>query len=109
MRARLLEDYGLEIGAGLGDLAGKVWRIGLMGYSSRPDNILLCLAALGSELNDLGLGLTRARPWRPRNGSSTPEATAWERRLAATGPRSLPRGCSNRARPVPTIPALTPK
>jgi alanine-glyoxylate transaminase/serine-glyoxylate transaminase/serine-pyruvate transaminase len=36
VRARLLGEYGLEIGAGLGALAGKVWRIGLMGWSSRP-------------------------------------------------------------------------
>jgi len=45
-RARLLKEYNLEIGAGLGDLAGKVWRIGLMGYSSRPANVELCLRAL---------------------------------------------------------------
>lgn len=54
VRARLLDTYDLEIGAGLGALAGKVWRIGLMGYSSRPENILLCLGALGSVLNDMG-------------------------------------------------------
>jgi alanine-glyoxylate transaminase / serine-glyoxylate transaminase / serine-pyruvate transaminase len=54
VRARLLREYGLEIGAGLGDLAGRVWRIGLMGHSSRPTNILLCVAALGAVLNDLG-------------------------------------------------------
>ena len=57
VRTRLLQEYGLEIGAGLGDLAGKVWRIGLMGYSSRRANITLCLAALGGILNDLGLDL----------------------------------------------------
>ena len=45
-RARLLQEFGLEIGAGLGALAGKVWRIGLMGHSSRPANVALCLAAL---------------------------------------------------------------
>lgn len=45
-RTRLLNEFGLEIGAGLGALAGKVWRIGLMGHSSRPANIALCLAAL---------------------------------------------------------------
>lgn len=54
LRARLLDRYNLEIGAGLGALAGKVWRIGLMGHSSRPENVLLCLAALGSELGALG-------------------------------------------------------
>ena len=66
LRRRLLERYGLEIGAGLGALAGKVWRIGLMGYSSRAENILLCLGALGTELNrsghrvDTGAALTAA-------------------------------------------------
>ena len=45
-RVRLLKEFDLEIGAGLGVLAGKVWRIGLMGHSSRPANIALCLAAL---------------------------------------------------------------
>jgi alanine-glyoxylate transaminase/serine-glyoxylate transaminase/serine-pyruvate transaminase len=54
VRARLLNDFGLEIGAGLGAFAGKVWRIGLMGWSSRPENILLCIGALGMVLNDLG-------------------------------------------------------
>ncbi len=50
-RAALLNDYNLEIGAGLGDLAGKVWRIGLMGHSSRKENITLCLAAFKNILN----------------------------------------------------------
>lgn len=45
-RTRLLQEFGLEIGAGLGALAGKVWRIGLMGHSSRAANIALCLSAL---------------------------------------------------------------
>jgi alanine-glyoxylate transaminase/serine-glyoxylate transaminase/serine-pyruvate transaminase len=55
LRGRLLSQYHLEIGAGLGDLAGKIWRIGLMGYSSRPANVLLCLGALGTVLNDMGV------------------------------------------------------
>jgi alanine-glyoxylate transaminase/serine-glyoxylate transaminase/serine-pyruvate transaminase len=45
-RKRLLADFGIEIGGGLGDFKGKVWRIGLMGFSSRPNNVLLFLAAL---------------------------------------------------------------
>ncbi len=53
VRLRLLEEHHLEIGAGLGDLAGKVWRIGLMGYSSRIENITLCLAALDGVLADI--------------------------------------------------------
>ncbi|CAN5665005.1 alanine--glyoxylate aminotransferase family protein [soil metagenome] len=55
VRNRLLEEHGIEIGAGLGVLAGKIWRIGLMGYSSRSDNIVRCLAALGSVLSAEGL------------------------------------------------------
>jgi len=54
VRQRLLTEYGLEVGAGLGDLAGKVWRIGLMGYSSRAENLILCIGALGGILSDLG-------------------------------------------------------
>ncbi|CAL1239548.1 pyridoxal-phosphate-dependent aminotransferase family protein [Candidatus Methylocalor cossyra] len=50
VRAALLERYGLEIGAGLGALAGKVWRIGLMGQSASPRNVLFCLAALEAVL-----------------------------------------------------------
>ena len=54
MRARLLADYNLEIGAGLGALAGKVWRIGLMGESACKTNVLLCLGALDAVLTDMG-------------------------------------------------------
>jgi len=46
VRGKLLENYSLEIGAGLGALSGKVWRIGLMGYASREENVELCLKAL---------------------------------------------------------------
>ena len=50
VRKQLLEDFNLEIGAGLGDHAGKVWRIGLMGYACKPRNIDHCLAALRTVL-----------------------------------------------------------
>jgi len=50
VRTTLLNDYNLEIGAGLGTLAGQVWRIGLMGHTSRKENITLCLAALKDVL-----------------------------------------------------------
>jgi len=54
VRSRLLNDFDLEIGAGLGVLAGKVWRIGLMGSSSSMKNIELCLSALDTVLTDMG-------------------------------------------------------
>jgi alanine-glyoxylate transaminase/serine-glyoxylate transaminase/serine-pyruvate transaminase len=50
VRKRLLTDYGVEIGAGLGPFKGKAWRIGLMGHSSSQRNVLLCLNALRTIL-----------------------------------------------------------
>jgi alanine-glyoxylate transaminase / serine-glyoxylate transaminase / serine-pyruvate transaminase len=50
VRNALLNEYQLEIGAGLGVMAGKVWRIGLMGHASNQRNILVCLAALDDIL-----------------------------------------------------------
>ncbi len=67
VRAHLLAHYGLEIGAGLGPLAGKVWRIGLMGEAARASNITVCLSALGEALNlqqhsaDTGAALSAAQ------------------------------------------------
>ena len=46
IRSKLLNDFNLEIGAGLGVLAGKVWRIGLMGHSSCQKNIDHCLNSI---------------------------------------------------------------
>jgi alanine-glyoxylate transaminase/serine-glyoxylate transaminase/serine-pyruvate transaminase len=46
----LLDRFGIEVGGGLGDLAGKVWRIGLMGYNSTPENVDRLLAIFESEL-----------------------------------------------------------
>lgn len=50
VRSWLLNDYNLEIGAGLGALAGKAWRIGLMGYGARRENVAVLLGALGEVL-----------------------------------------------------------
>lgn len=50
VRARLLNEYNIEIAGGLGELKGKVWRIGLMGFSSRIENITLLLGALKQVL-----------------------------------------------------------
>ncbi len=52
VRERLLREYDLEIGAGLGDLVGKIFRIGLMGHSSNPKNVSYCLSALSEVLMD---------------------------------------------------------
>lgn len=43
---QLLQDYNIEVAGGLGELGGKVWRIGLMGHNSRPENVMLLLQAL---------------------------------------------------------------
>ena len=59
VRARLLTEFNLEIGAGLGNLAGKVWRIGLMGYSSNPGNVLYCISALEAVLGSLDAPVER--------------------------------------------------
>ena len=53
VRGRLLADYDLEIGAGLGAMAGKIWRIGLMGYASNRRNVLFCLGALDAVLSNM--------------------------------------------------------
>jgi alanine-glyoxylate transaminase/serine-glyoxylate transaminase/serine-pyruvate transaminase len=50
VRAFLLNEFDLEIGAGLGPLAGRIWRIGLMGASSTPRHVELCLEALATAL-----------------------------------------------------------
>lgn len=57
-RKLLLSEFGIEIGGGLGDLKGKAWRIGMMGYNSEPKNVLLLLAALESVLSRAGVKLT---------------------------------------------------
>lgn len=50
IRRKLLNDYNLEVGGGLGAFAGKLWRIGLMGYSARQENVDYCLASLKEVL-----------------------------------------------------------
>jgi len=50
VRKRLLSEYNIEIGGGLGDLKGKVWRVGLMGCSSSPANVRIFLGALKTIL-----------------------------------------------------------
>lgn len=54
VRRRLLDEFGIEIGAGLGPLAGRIWRVGLMGYGSSLSNVLLFLTALERALRAEG-------------------------------------------------------
>lgn len=59
IRKGLLERFGIEIGAGLGDFKGKVWRIGLMGHGSRPNNVFLFLSALEQLLAEQDAAFAR--------------------------------------------------
>ena len=54
VRKRMLSDFNIEIGAGLGPLKGRIWRIGLMGETSSRANVKAFLSALGQILNDSG-------------------------------------------------------
>jgi (S)-ureidoglycine-glyoxylate aminotransferase len=68
VRRRLVEDFGIEIGAAFGQLQGKIWRIGTMGYAAARPNVLLCLAALESVL--------RREGWRAPAGAGVDAALA---------------------------------
>jgi (S)-ureidoglycine-glyoxylate aminotransferase len=68
VRRRLLEDFGIEIGAAFGELQGKIWRIGTMGYAATRQNVLLCLAALENVL--------RGEGWRGPAGGGVDAAVA---------------------------------
>jgi len=74
VRQRLIEDFGIEIGAAFGQLQGRIWRIGTMGYSASRRNVLLCLAALEHVL--------RGEGWRMQPGAGVDAALAHYR---ATG------------------------
>jgi (S)-ureidoglycine-glyoxylate aminotransferase len=77
VRWRLIEDFGIEIGAAFGPLRGKIWRIGTMGYSARRENVLLCLAALESVL--------RREGWVTGAGAGVDAAVAYYAEAAGGG------------------------
>jgi alanine-glyoxylate transaminase/serine-glyoxylate transaminase/serine-pyruvate transaminase len=58
-RKRLLSDFGIEVGGGLGDYKGKAWRIGIMGHNSRPNCVFQVLAALEQVLAGAGIKIDR--------------------------------------------------
>jgi alanine-glyoxylate transaminase/serine-glyoxylate transaminase/serine-pyruvate transaminase len=73
VRKSLLEEYGLEIGGGLGPLKGRIWRVGLMGYNSDEKNVLFFLTALEQALRaqgfevPRGVGASAARDFYSKN------------------------------------------
>jgi (S)-ureidoglycine-glyoxylate aminotransferase len=80
VRQRMLDDFGIEIGAAFGHLAGRIWPIGTMGYSAQRENVLLCLAALEAVL--------RAEGWKSEPGAGVAAAVA----LYAANAHAAPRG-----------------
>jgi alanine-glyoxylate transaminase/serine-glyoxylate transaminase/serine-pyruvate transaminase len=75
VRKTLLADYNIEIGGGLGGLKGRVWRVGIMGYSARRENVVLFLAALESVLGQQGVAINRGQALAAAaEAYSTPEA-----------------------------------
>ncbi len=68
LRRRLLDEFSIEVGGGLGAFKGKIWRIGLMGESSRKENVLRLLSALEKMLPDAGVAV--------RAGAATAAAEA---------------------------------
>lgn len=57
LRRKLLSNYGIEVGGGLGTIKGKAWRIGLMGYGSSKANVLTLLAALEEMFREAGVNV----------------------------------------------------
>ena len=88
VRRRLIEEFGIEIGAAFGQLQGKIWRIGTMGYSARRQNVLLCVAALESVLraegfdSSPGAGVAAGRAFYAKAGVA---AGATDESLGAPG------------------------
>ena len=64
VRGRLLDEFGIEIGAGLGPFKGRAWRVGLMGHSSTYRNVMLLLAALETILSDEGVAISQGAATR---------------------------------------------
>ena len=76
IRRQLLERFGIEIGGGLGDFKGKVWRIGLMGHSSRATNVLTLLAALEQLLAEQNHSFTPGASIAAANAIYADEASS---------------------------------
>jgi aspartate aminotransferase-like enzyme len=55
--SQLLDEHGIEVASGVGDLAGEIVRVGCMGHSAKPGNALTLVAALGDALESVGAGV----------------------------------------------------
>jgi alanine-glyoxylate transaminase/serine-glyoxylate transaminase/serine-pyruvate transaminase len=75
VRKTLLSTFNLEVGAGLGPLAGKIWRVGLMGASATPQSVLLFLAALEAALGTEGHRVTAGAGVAAASGALNPQLT----------------------------------
>lgn len=71
VRRHLLENHNLEIGAGLGPLSGRIWRIGLMGHACNEKNVQLCLTALEEALAAQGWNGREVAEGRPRQSAAS--------------------------------------
>jgi alanine-glyoxylate transaminase/serine-glyoxylate transaminase/serine-pyruvate transaminase len=87
VRRRLLDEFNLEIGGGLGELRGQVWRIGLMGETSRMNHVTLLLATLGrilrrspetvgQAIEQAGLAAAATRPMSATRLDSAPSRSS---------------------------------
>ncbi len=81
VRRRLVDDFGIEIGAALGPLQGRIWRIGTMGYAASRQNVLLALVALEHVL--------RAEGWRAPAGAGVDAAAAHYATSGVEGTRAV--------------------
>ena len=97
VRKRLLKEWSIEIGGGLGPFKGKAWRIGLMGHSSRRENVTLVLTALEKCLRDLGHARLTRRG-RERGGGSL-----WRARRRSRPLDKCPRRDSASFPPLPPV------
>jgi (S)-ureidoglycine-glyoxylate aminotransferase len=90
VRQRLLQDFGLEIGAAFGPLQGRIWRIGTMGYSARRENVLLALVALEAVL--------RGEGWKAEPGAALDAALAAYRAAGEAPPPAGELGAAGTGR-----------
>ena len=83
VRRHLLQTFNIEIGAGLGPLAGRIWRVGIMGSGSTLANVLLFLTAFERALQSAGYGARRRHRGRGRRSRGGLTRTLARQRCAS--------------------------